>query len=123
MLNNLVVLRQEMKKIKKRDIMCIITKHEDFQANDKNIKLYASQHFCVLMSKGDPDYFFTIASAAGNADAEEEAIVPGEIQGIIELGFLEREDIELHGILSKLTMMMGKSELCFGASLLGKNQF
>ena len=70
-------------------------KHEDFQVDGENIKLYASQHFCVLKSKGDPDYYFTIALAARNVDAEEEEIVPGEIQGIIEHGIVEPDDIEI----------------------------
>jgi hypothetical protein len=94
-LENLVVLRQEMKKINRRDIMCIIMKHEDFQDDGENIELYASQHYCVLKSEGDPDYFFTSAPAARNVVAEEEESVPIEIQGIIERGMLEPDDIEI----------------------------
>jgi flagellar basal body rod protein FlgG len=82
--------------------MCIITKHDDFRANVENIELYASQHFCVLKSKGDPDYFFTIAPAAENVDAEEEAIVPREIKGKIERGLLEQNNIEIARNLVKI---------------------
>jgi hypothetical protein len=56
---NLVVLCQEIKKINRRDQMAIIMKHEAFQKDGENIKLYASQPFCSLMREGDPNYFFT----------------------------------------------------------------
>jgi hypothetical protein len=42
---NLVVLRQEVKKINRRDTMAIIMKHEAFQVDGENIELYASPRF------------------------------------------------------------------------------
>jgi hypothetical protein len=94
-LENLVVLRQEMKKINKRDTMTKIMKHEAFQVNGENIELYVSQRFGVLKSEGDPDFFFTMAPVGENFEAEEQETVPGEIHDIIEHGIIQPDDIEI----------------------------
>jgi hypothetical protein len=92
-LENLGVLRQEMKKINRRDQMAIIMKHHDFQVDGKNIELYATQQFCTIKKEGHPDFFFTKAPSEENFEAEVQEIVPMEIQGMIQCGTLEPDDI------------------------------
>jgi hypothetical protein len=43
-----------------------------------------------------------MSPAAGNVEAEEEEIVPGEIHGIFEHGLLEPDDIEIARNLVKV---------------------
>lgn len=92
---NLVVLRQELKKINRRDQMTFVMKHEAFKVDGEYIELYASKRFCIIKSEGDPDFFFTLAPVGENFEAVEQAFVPGEISDIIQRGVLEPNDIEM----------------------------
>jgi hypothetical protein len=58
----MVVLRQEMKKINKRDQLAIVLRHQAFQADGENIELYTAQRFCRIMVEGDPDFFLLVRS-------------------------------------------------------------
>jgi hypothetical protein len=92
---NLVVVRQEVKQVNRRDVMTLVMTHEDFQVDGEYTELHAIKRFCIIKSEGDPDYFFTIAPAEENLVAAAPEFVPQEIQDMVERGTPEPEDIYL----------------------------
>jgi hypothetical protein len=71
-------------------------KHEAFQVNGENIELFASQHFCALKSKGDPNFYFTLAHVVENFRQRNRRL---------SLEFSQMT-LKLHRTLSKLMMTM-----------------
>jgi hypothetical protein len=94
-IGDLVVLRQEIKKISKKDQMAIIMTHNDFRADGESIELYAHSRFCTIIREGDPDLFFTIAPSAENSEAEAQELVPTKILGMMDGRVLGPDDIEI----------------------------
>jgi hypothetical protein len=93
---NLVVVRQEVKKVNRRDVMTLVMTHEDFQVDGEYMELHAIKCFCIIKSEGHPDYFFTIAPVEDNLAAEEAEFVPQEIEdSMVQRGRLEPDDIYL----------------------------
>jgi hypothetical protein len=94
---DLVVRRQEVKKVNRRDQMTLVMTHEAFQHDGEYIELYAAKRFCIIKKEGDPDFFFTIEPAGNNFEAQEAELVPQEVQDIIQRGTLKDGDMEVTG--------------------------
>jgi len=92
---NLVIIRQEVKKVNRRDAMTLVMTHEDFKVDGEYTELHAIKRFCIIKSEGDPDFFFTIALAAEDVAAAEAEFVPQEIQDMVARGTLEADDVYL----------------------------
>ena len=78
-LENAVVVRQEVKKMKQRENMTLIFTHFDFAHDGEHIELYAEKSYCLLIAQGDPDYFFEFGPMENLVVAGEDEILPEEI--------------------------------------------
>jgi Transposase IS4 len=92
---NLVVLRQELKKINREDQLALILTHEAFKDGGEYIELYASHRWCVLQCEGDPDFFFTCAAEGEQFQPEVRELLPVEIREISERAVLDEEEVRI----------------------------
>ena len=51
-------MQQEMKRVTKRDQLCVVVRHVDFKADDEHIELHAVKRYFQVTEEGDPDLFF-----------------------------------------------------------------
>ena len=51
---DLLVLKREVRKVNRKDQMCVIFRHEDFEST----KIYCVQRFCVVTKEGPASEFF-----------------------------------------------------------------
>jgi hypothetical protein len=92
---NLVIIRQEVKKVNRRDAMTLVMTHEDFKVDGEYTELHAIKRFCIIKSEGDPYFSFTFALAEEHLAAAEPEFAPQEIQDMVARGTLEPDDIYL----------------------------
>ena len=82
-LNELKVLRKEVKTIRRKEVMCIVMQHNDF----KGIELYCIERWCRIVTEGPPDYFFDAPAeeiAPTNADdCETKRELESEVQAAV----------------------------------------
>ena len=82
-LENCTVLRQEEKKINRRDQLAVVVKHDDFTDDDNNhIELYAVSRWFKVTTEGPSDLFFHAPGEGATADDGEEddgAMNPAEL--------------------------------------------
>ena len=58
-LEGCLTIRQEVKKVSRRDQLCIIVHHDDFKmADGEFIELHAVKQYFKVTEEGDPDLFF-----------------------------------------------------------------
>ena len=76
-LEGCVIVWQEVKRVSKRDQLCVIVKHDDFKANKEFIKLHAVKRYFHVTEEGDPDQFFD-DPGTGHAGEEAPAQVPSQ---------------------------------------------
>ena len=76
-----VVVRQEVKKVSRRDQLCVVIHHNDFKtSSDDFIELYAVKHYLKVTEEGSPDYFFDHA----NTELADEEGVPQALPQVVE---------------------------------------
>ena len=71
-LSGMVVLRREEKKIRRKDVIAIVMKHDDFKDGEENKELYCLERWLKIEKEGDKDYFFEPAAASDNPAAVKE---------------------------------------------------
>jgi len=76
-LENCRVIRQEVKKINRKDKLAIIVKHDDFKNGEEHVELHAIPRWFKVTAEGNPDLFFTDVV---NDGAEGAAVPAGEQQ-------------------------------------------
>jgi hypothetical protein len=88
-----IVLRQETKKVNRREQLCIIVRHDDYKADDGgDIELYSVKQWFRITKEGPADCFF---EAGGAVDEEQEPAgerMPQIVQQILQTGRGVRED-------------------------------
>ena len=67
-------------------------RHEDFKVDGKYIELHASQKFCVIVSEGNPDFFFDQMPAGEILEQVSPQLVPEEIRATIARGIRNPDD-------------------------------
>lgn len=96
-LSGLVILRRELKRIRRKDVMAIVMKHEDFKDGEENRELYCLQRWVKVEKEGDKDLFFDpVAPANSESVKEEPEELPDDVQNMMEqFDRLAAEDIAL----------------------------
>ena len=89
----MVVVKQEVKKIYRRDTLALILTHGDLHHGGEHIELYASKTYCVLMREGDSDYCFDDGPTGELVGGEEDENLPEEIRAIASRGIMGPDDI------------------------------
>ena len=74
-LQGCIIVWQVVKRVSKRDQLCIVVQHDDFKANEEFIKLHAVKRYFCVAEEGDPDQFFD-NPGTGHAGEEAPAQVP-----------------------------------------------
>lgn len=96
---NLVVLRKELKKIRGKEVMTIVMRHDDFRdATNEFILLHCIERYCVVRQEGEADYFFEKENTGPVDIAQEEVCeeeMPAEIQAMALLPYLTADDAYL----------------------------
>ena len=64
-----VTLQQEVKKVNRKDQLCLVVRHDDFKNDDDFIELHAIVKHWKVEVEGDPDLCFT---ARANPQVEQE---------------------------------------------------
>ena len=62
MLERLIILRQEAKKVSKRDQLCVVFSHEDFRSEGELMELHAVKSHVKVTKEGHPDFFFDVVT-------------------------------------------------------------
>ena len=76
-----MVVRQEVKKVSRRDQLCVMVHHNDFKtSSDDFIKLYAVKHYMKVTEEGSPDYFFDHP----NTELADEEEAPQALPQVVE---------------------------------------
>ena len=56
---DLVIVRQEVKNVRRRDQLCFILRHALYVGDDGTpLEVYSVRHNCKLVSEGPPELFF-----------------------------------------------------------------
>ena len=92
---DMVVLRQEIKKINRRDQLAIVLRHQAFQVDGENIELHTTQRFCRVMVEGDPDFFFTSDEPREENPPEGLELLTEEIRDITNHDVINVNDIKM----------------------------
>ena len=71
-LEDLKVLRKEVKNVRRKEVIIIVMWHEHFEG----LELYCIERWCTVITEGPPDYFFAAEVVApdnpSNSETEEE---------------------------------------------------
>lgn len=82
-----IVLRQDTKKVNRRDQLCIVVRHDDYKADDGgDIELYGVKQWFRITKEGPADYFFEVG---GEVEEDQEAAgerMPQIVQQILQTG-------------------------------------
>ena len=80
-LEGCVVVRQEVKKVSRRDQLCVMIHHDNFKtSSDDFIELYAIKHYLKATEEGSPDYFFDHP----NTELADEDEAPQALPQVVE---------------------------------------
>ena len=74
-LEGCIVVQQEVKRVSKRDQLCIVMQHDDFKANKEFIELHVVKRYFHVTKEGDLDQLFD-DPGSGHAGEEAPAQVP-----------------------------------------------
>ena len=90
-LEGCITVRQEVKRINRKDQLSIVIHHDDFKEADEETfqELYAVKKDFTIQAEGDPDFFFDLPVAADVQEEPQEQLLPpvvddelmGEIMG------------------------------------------
>ena len=76
-----MVVRQEVKKVSRRDQLCVVIHHDDLKtSSDDFVKLYAVKRYLKVTEEGSPDYFFDHA----NTELADEEGAPQALPQVVE---------------------------------------
>ena len=77
-LENCVTIRQEVKKVSRKEQLVLVVCHEDFKnPDDSYIELHGLKQYWKVSQEGYPDYFFdAIAPTDENANSQDESLMP-----------------------------------------------
>ena len=77
-LEGCITVRQEVKRINRKDQLSIVIHHDDFKEADKETfqELYAVKKHFTLQAEGDPDFFFNLPVAANVQEEPQELLLP-----------------------------------------------
>ena len=84
-LENCVTIRQEVKKVSRKEQLVLVVHHEDFKnPDDSYIELHGVKRYWKVSQEGHPDYFFdAIATTDENANSQEETLMPKAVSELI----------------------------------------
>ena len=71
-LSGLIILRRELKRIRRKDVMAIVMKHEDFKDGEENRELYCLQRWVKVEKEGKKDFFFDHLAPSNSKSVKEE---------------------------------------------------
>eukprot|EP00934_Nitzschia_sp_Nitz4_P007490 Nitzschia sp. Nitz4//scaffold526_size3785//2112//3756//NITZ4_009261-RA/size3785-processed-gene-0.3-mRNA-1//1//CDS//3329553959//7480//frame0 len=97
-LEGCVVIRQEVKKIRRREQMAIVVQHDDFKTEEgEYIELHAVKRWIKISTEGPAEYFFTEGEERAEEEKAEETEVPQVVNRIDIRGFLDGDVSEIVG--------------------------
>ena len=80
-LEGCMVVRQEVKKVSRRDQLCVVIHHDDFKtSSDDFVELYAVKHYFKVTEEESPDYFFDHP----NTELADEEEAPQALTQVVE---------------------------------------
>ena len=82
-LSGCIMLRQEVKKVSRKDQLVIVVQHKDFKMdNGTFIELYAVNHYWKVHENGDPELRFDVAPTndGGGEQEEEQSPLPAAVE-------------------------------------------
>ena len=79
-LENCETIRQEVKRVSRKEQLVLVVRHEDFKnPDDSHIELHGVKRYWKVSQEGHPDYFFDgIAPTDENANSQDETLMPEE---------------------------------------------
>ena len=96
-IEGLIVRRQEVKKINRREQLAIILVHDEFKNNDDYVELHTVPRYCKVTTEGPSDLFFTAAEERQEETKEEtEEFPPEVVNQIVEGRVSNTTDLEHH---------------------------
>ena len=77
-LENCETIRQEVKKVSRKEQLVLVVRHEDFKnPDDSYIELHGVKRYWKVSQEGHPDYFFdAIAPTDENANSQDDTLMP-----------------------------------------------
>jgi hypothetical protein len=73
-----------MKKIRGKDVMCLVVVSRALLQDDEPVELHGVESHFKIMREGSSDYFFDIPSVAEDQqEAPEEEILPSEVRRLL----------------------------------------
>jgi hypothetical protein len=82
-IENLRVRQREVKKIRGKDVLCLIVVSQGILQDDEPVELHAvEKHFKILI-EGPRDYFFEVPVAAGQQEDPQDELLPPEVRNML----------------------------------------
>jgi hypothetical protein len=78
-IDDFVVLRQEVKKVRRKDVMVVVVALPSMLNNGQSLELHAIERNLKIIKVGSSDYFFTPVPPAEAAEAAVEALGEAEL--------------------------------------------
>ena len=100
-LSGCIALRQEVKKVNRKEQLCLVVHHEEFKTGDKYDELHAVVKHWKVHTEGDPDLFFTKRrEAEGKQQEHEQTPLPAAIDDLLSNQVTTEQTIEaLRGVV------------------------
>ena len=93
-LENLLVIRKEVRKINRRDQMAIVMRHDEFPG----IELYCIEKFVHITTSGPPEHYFTDTAAVatsnqeGDGNGQDNNALPDEVVAFLDSDRIPNEN-------------------------------
>ena len=80
-LEDLKVLRKEVKTVRRKEVMCIVMSHKHFEG----LELYCIERWCKVITERPPDYFFAaqVVEPEDPSNSETEEELEHEVQAAV----------------------------------------
>ena len=107
-LENCETIRQEVKKVSRKEQLVLVVRHEDFKnPDDSYIELHGVKRYWKVSQEGHPDYFFdAIAPTDVNANSQDDTLMPEAVSEHLNGNSRTTETIQAlrDGLLEMSTM-------------------
>lgn len=102
-----VVLRKEVKQIRRKDVEVIVVQSDEVMNDDTHIEIYAHPKHFLVVTEGNPDYFYNKndndqTPTTNEAEEEEVTELPAEVidrQNLFNLNLTEEDIIALSAVV------------------------
>ena len=104
-LEGMVVVRQEMKRITRKERMALVVTHDDFHDDDGLIELHGYLRWFTLVAEGPPEFFFDRDADSGEKEGErqeqeQQQPMPEAVRRIDQRGHVNTTDLnQLRGVV------------------------